>query len=173
MVFESVCRIVSGTNHFDVELLHKSLTTIFLGLELCGTFLIDSACGLRVQLLIYIKTSRKLEMCPVIKRIPHRIWNCFRPFLELLIAAASTGYEFFRNSVSTHRAPFVVVASEPYLGEILELVVVGNHLWDEVAVVVDDRHVLCALMIKLASIVICEHEVFVDERFVLDHSVDF
>ena len=66
-----------------------------------------------------------------------------------------------------------MVAAEPYLREVAELVVVRNHLRHEVAVVVDDRHLLCASVIQLASIVVCEHEVIMNERFVIHESVEF
>ena len=173
MVFESIGRVVGGTYYLDIELLHQSLASEFLCLELCRALFIYCSGCLRIQLLIYIKASCELKVGPMVKRVSHGIRNGLRPFFEFLIASASSGYEFFRNSVATHGAPFIMVSAEPYLGKILELVVVSDHLRHEVTVVVDDRHVFSAFMIKLACIIIREHEVFVDERSVLDHSVKF
>ena len=53
----------------------------------------------------------------------------------------------------------------------MELVVLCYHFRYEVAVIVDDRHFLCALVIQFAGIVVCEHEVLIDE-FPVDKAFD-
>ena len=147
VIFESVCRVVSGADYLHVESLHQLLTSELLCLELCSTFVVDGTCCLRAQKFVHPEYSCELEMCPVVERVSHGIRHGLGPFLEFLIAAACACDELFRHTVASHSPPLVVVSTEPYLCEVLELVVVCNHLRHEVAVVVDDRHVLCALVV--------------------------
>ena len=165
VIFERICRIVCCTYDLYIESLHQLLSSVFLCLKLCSTLVIDRASCLRIEEVIDAENSCELEVSPVIERIPHGVRHCLRPFLEFLIAVASAGYELFRYTVSAHRSPLVVVSSEPYFSEVLELMVICNHLWHEVAVVVDDRHLLCTLVIELTREVVGEHKVFVDEWF--------
>ena len=57
-----------------------------------------------------------------------------------------------------------MVPSEPQLGDVTELVIVGYHLRYQVAVVVDDGHSLSTLMVQLAGGIGLKHEIFVDKR---------
>ena len=58
-----------------------------------------------------------------------------------------------------------MVAPKPDLGKIGELVIVGDHLRHQVAVIVDDRHPLGALVIQFAGGFALQHKVLVDKRF--------
>ena len=85
MVFEGVCRIVCSTYDSDIEPLHQRLASEFLGLELCGTFVVDRAGGLRIQEVVHAEDACKLKMGPMVEGVPHCIRYGLRPFLELLI----------------------------------------------------------------------------------------
>ena len=102
-------------------------------------------------------------MRPVVERIPHGIRHRLGPFLEFLPGRPVTCNIFFRDSVTAHCAPLVVVASEPDFGKVRKLVVFGDHLGNKMAVVIDYRHLLRALVVQLAGGVVGEHEVFVRE----------
>ena len=95
------------------------------------------------------------------------MWNSLSPFLKLLVAVARSCDIFFQNTVATHRAPLVVVSSEPYLGKVTELIVVGYHLRHKMAVLVDDRHIFCTFMVKLTGVVVGEHEVVVNKTHIV------
>ena len=178
VVFKGICRVICRADNLYVELSHKSLSAIFLGLELGSTLIIDRTGSRRLEDVIDFESPCKLKMCPVIKRISHGIRNGFRPFFELFIAPAWSRDEFFRDAVASQSSPFVVVTSKPYFCKVLELIVVSYHLRIEVAVVVYDRHMLSTFVIEFAGIFIRQHEVIVDERllthdFINDVSFNF
>ena len=100
----------------------------------------------------------------MIERIPHCIWDGFRPFLEFFVTASVACDEFLWHTIASECSPLVVVTSQPYLGKVLELVVFRNHLRVKMAVVVDDRHALGTFMVKRAGILVCKHEIFMYER---------
>ena len=89
------------------------------------------------------------------------------PFLELLVTITIACYILLQNTVATHRTPLVVVSSEPYLGKVTELIVVGYHLRHKMAVLVDDRHIFCTFMVKLTGVVVGEHEVVVNKTHIV------
>ena len=159
MVFQCVCRVVCGTYDIYIEFSHKSLTSVFLSLEFCCTLIINGACSPRVKGLIDVESSRKLEVGPVIKRVPHRVWDSLRPFLEFLVAAAVSCYVFLQNSVASERSPFVVVSTQPQLSDVAELIVVGDHLRLQVAVIVNDRQLLRKIVIQALRGFGAKHEV--------------
>ena len=147
MILQTVRRIVGGTYDLDIELLHELLASVFFGLKLCRAVFIDRACGLRTEGVIDAEGSGKLEVSPMIQRIPHGIRNGLRPFLKLFITASVSCYEFFRNTVASEGPPFIMVASKPYLGKVPELIVLCYHLRVQMAVVVYDRHLFCAFVV--------------------------
>ena len=69
-------------------------------------------------------------MGPVIEGIAHGIWHGFGPFLEFFpVAGILSCAVTFINSVGSHGAPFVMVALEPDLSQVVELPVVGDMCW--------------------------------------------
>ena len=109
----------------------------------------------------------------MIERVSHCVRNSLCPLLEFLIAAARSCDVLLRHTVASHGSPLVVVASEPDLCQVLELMVACNHFRDKVAVIVDDRHLLRTLVIKFAGEIIREHEIVVNERLALDQTFKF
>ena len=54
-------------------------------------------------------------MRPMVQRVAHGVRHGFGPFLELLPVGGVACYETFIHAVGAKRAPFVVVAFQPYL----------------------------------------------------------
>ena len=172
MVSQVIRRVICGADDLHIEPLHEGLAAEFRSLEHFRAPVIDGPCGARAQYVVYPENPGQLQMGPVVQRVTHGIRDCLGPFLELLVAAAAAGDELLRDTVPSHCTPLVVVSSKPDLGQVLETVVAGYLLRLEVAVIVDDRHLLRTLMVELAGIAIGEHEIVVDELLV-DHPVDF
>lgn len=80
-------------------------------------------------------------MGPVIEGIPQRVGDRFGPLEKLLPVVALAGDVFLGDALGTEGAPLVVVAFQPGFGEIGELVVVGDLVDRQVAVVIKDGHV--------------------------------
>ena len=144
MILKSVCRIISRADHLHLELLHKFLTSELGCLKLGRTLVIDFSCGLRLKDLINIEHSRELQMSPMIEWVTHCIWNSLGPFLKLCISVSLACYEFFRNSITTHRSPFIMVTTKPNLSKVGKLIVISYHLWNKVTMVVNNRLIFCA-----------------------------
>ena len=60
----------------------------------------------------------------------------------------------------------VVAVHQPELGDVAELYVLGNLLRHQVAVIVDYRHALGVLVIKLPGSLALKHEIIVDETHI-------
>ena len=83
----------------------------------------------------------------MIERIPHGIWYRLCPFFEFFPAASSARDVILVHAVSSQRAPFVVVAAQPYFRNVCKFMVLSHLLWDEVAMVVYDGKIFRTFMI--------------------------
>ena len=81
-------------------------------------------------------------MAPVVERVADELRKRLRPFLEFLAVAGVAGDVALLNPVGTHLTPFVVIAAQPYLSDVVELAVLVDLLRIDVAVVVHDGHLL-------------------------------
>ena len=127
---------------------------------------IDGTCGLGVQTLLDAESGLELQMSPVVERVAESIRNGLRPFLKFLpVGGVLTGAETLIHSVGTHSAPFVVVAHEPDLCDGFETFVLGNHLRNKVAVIIDNRHFSRMIVIQFLCGLCLQQEIFVHESF--------
>ena len=67
---------------------------------------------------------------------------------ERLVRLAA-GDEVFRYPRAAHQTPFVVVSGQPQFGDVFEFLLRGDLTLLQVRVVIDDRHPLRMLVIKL------------------------
>ena len=75
-------------------------------------------------------------MAPVIQWVADQFRHCLSPCLEFLSVCAVAGNVFLINTVRTHLTPFVMVAAQPYLGNVFKLTVFIDLLWVDMAVIV-------------------------------------
>ena len=104
-------------------------------------------------------------MCPVIQRISDQIRNDLRPRLELFIRRRASCDLFFRYAPRTFCAPFVMVAAEPQLREIIEFFVFVDFLGTQMVVIVDNRHLFHMLVIQLFRRIGSEQKIVIHEFF--------
>ena len=71
------------------------------------------------------------------------------PFLEFLTVGGIAGDVVFIHAVRAHCAPFVMVTSQPYLGDVVKFPVLCDLLGIDVAVVIQDRSSCCEFVIQL------------------------
>ena len=81
-------------------------------------------------------------MTPVVQRIADQLRQSLRPFLEFLPVCSIAGNIFFVYAVGTHLTPFIMVAAQPYLSDVVEFAVLVDFLRIDVAVIIHDRHLL-------------------------------
>ena len=74
-------------------------------------------------------------------------YSC-RPGPELFIIGGAASNVFFIDPVGAHGPPFVMIAVEPDLGQILKIPVAGNLRYRQVAVIVNDRLIFGVFVVK-------------------------
>ncbi len=139
---KAVGRVVSGADHAHAALLDEvAAGKVGLG-ELGVGEVPDLLRGLAVEDALVAKVALELEVAPLKDGVAHATPEGLGPLLELLARIGVTGDIALLNAVGAHEAPLVVVAAEPDLGDGLKALVLPDLLRGDVAVVVDDRHVL-------------------------------
>ena len=163
-----VGRVVGGADGLHVELADEGLAAEFGRGELGVALLEDLTGGLGGEELVDAEHAAELQVRPVVERVAHRVGHGLGPLLEGLPGAVlAAGQVVLGHAVGAHRTPLVVVAvvavHQPELGDVAELDVLGDLLGHQVAVVVDDGHLLRMLVIELPRGGVGKHEIFVDE----------
>ena len=113
--------------------------------------IVDFLRGRFVELLGNAEIVLKLEIRPVIEGIADEFRKRRRPRLERLIRIGKSRPRngILLKTAGSHLAPFVMIASEPYLGNRLVPAVFGDVFRVDVAMIVDDRHLRGILVIQL------------------------
>ena len=160
--------IVRGAHGLNPEPADQGLSPVFLGREFCIAFLEYLPGRLRTQYLVYPEDPAKLKVRPVIERVPHQVRHGLGPFLEgLPRTVLSPGQVILGNPVRPHRTPLVMVSvmavDQPELGDVAELDVLSDLLRNKMAMVIDDRHLLSAAVVKLPRSLRGQHEILVDK----------
>ncbi len=94
--------------------------------QLPARLLPDARCALFVQQFINAEVALKLQVSPVIEGIAQRVRHRGRPGLELLKGRGHAGAKALGCAVGAHRPPFVMVALQPDLKQVLELPVLSK-----------------------------------------------
>ncbi len=69
----------------------------------------------------------------------------------------------FGHAVGSHGAPFIVITAEPNFREIGKGVIRGDFRWREVIVIVEEGRVGGEVVVELASSIVAQKEVVVNE----------
>ena len=166
VVAQVVDWIICCTNALHVVVAHQATGAELRLLQLLVTLVVNLTGCLRAQQLVDTEGSLEFQVSPVIQRVTECIWYSLCPFLELLpVAGVSTCAEALIYAVSTHSTPLVVVTTEPEFCNTLELVIISYHLWDEVAVIIDDRHLSRMIVKEVLRSLCVEQEIFIHELF--------
>ena len=105
----------------------------------------------------------ELQMAPVIERVADGKRERLRPFLELLAVGRVAGDEPLVHARRAHQPPFIVVAAQPDLRDVLESAILIDLLRIEMAVVVDDGHECCEVVVKVLCRIGGQQKVLVHE----------
>src|SRR5262245_58481567 len=93
----------------------------------------------------------QFDVGPVIKRIAQSVRNGGGPGLKLTERIGVAGAEPLRHAIGTHRPPFVMIALEPDFKKIIEGTILGDVLWRQVAMIIEDRLVFRVGMVQPAG----------------------
>jgi hypothetical protein len=96
----------------------------------------DGGGGVLVEEIGYAEVVFQLEMGPMVEGIADEAGDGAGVGEEFLPRGGAAGAKVLGDAVCAHGTPFVVIAGEPYLGEIGEAVVLCYEIRGEMAVVV-------------------------------------
>ena len=100
-------------------------------------------------------------MTPVIQRVADGFGKRSGKCLEFLFGIGTSGNQFLRNAAGPHDAPFIMVGTEPEIGNVTETDVVRDFGNRNMTMVINDRHVLGVLVIQHLRALRIQKEVFI------------
>ena len=163
VILEIVHGVVGGADDLDVHLFQEALG----GESGCGELgvgLLPDAEGIRAaEQLGDAEVALQFEVGPVVERVPQRVRNGLGPGEEFLLRGGVAGDEFLGHAVAAHGAPFVMIALEPDLKEVLELAVLRDVARGNMAVVVEDGFRRGVFVIQPAGRLVAEQKIFMNK----------
>ena len=159
--FQRVRRVVRGADQGHVALFdqiadaHGGLGQLFVAQ------VPNFIRRLLIQYAVVAEISLQLQMAPVEQRIADGLAQAFCPFAELLVVGGIAGDIFLLHAEGTHQAPLVMVAAQPYLGDVVEMPVLRDFPGVDMAMVIQYRCVLRVIMEQLLGRLGFQQEIFV------------
>ena len=163
-MFQTVNGVVRGADHPHIGTFHQ-LTGQKIGLcQLRIAFFPDGRGRFGAKAVINAEIAGKLQLRPIEKRTAQQVVHCLRIFQELVIVGSIAGAIPLRHPVGTHLPPLVVVTAQPELRHVVPTAVFRNLLRGEMAMVVDNRHLLRIFVVQAAGRLRHKQVVFMDKR---------
>ena len=166
VVFERVGRVVGRADQHHVHLPHDAAARELRAVPASRCTASPDALGRlgTEQPVADAERALQFQVRPVVERIAERLRHGLGPFLELLPVRGVAGAEAFGHAGRAHRPPFVVIAVEPDLREVVEPVILGHLPRRQMAVVVDDRQIAGVAVIQFDGRIVLQQEILGDER---------
>ena len=169
MPLEGVDRVIGGADELYVRLLDDVPYGHGWIVELLVAEVPYFLGGIAVQIALVAEVLTKLEVRPVVERVTDELRKGLCPHLELLAVRLISGDVLLRYAVDTHLSPLVVVTdwwlSEPYLVDVIVALIRCDVLRIDMTVVIENRCLLCDLVIELLRYIGREQEVLVHKWF--------
>ena len=169
VVAQVVDRVIGRAERADVALRDQRARRACRALELCVCGLPNRVRGLGAQQLVDAEKPLELKVGPVVDRVADQAGHDRRKAVELVAVARAAGHIFLGHRVCAHDAPLVVVPGEPRLADVRKLLVFVNFGRVQMAVVVEDRHVLRVLVVQPARRLRGEQEVLANKALHVDY----
>ena len=164
MPFETVRRVVGRAKRRDTRAQDQLPRAHIRLRELIVAELPDLLGRIAGERALIAEVAPQLKVAPMIKRISDRKGERLRPLLKLLTVGGVAGDEALLHTGRAHQTPFVVVAAEPYPGDIFKAPILVDLLRIEVAVIVDDRKLFGHIVIEVLRRLRGEQKVLVQKR---------
>ena len=162
VIAQIVDGVFGGGHKTHIAVLHAPAAGhVLFGDELLGT-VVDLLRISSGQWLVDVKIALQLQCAPDVDGVAHQLGQDLGEFHVLFVVAGVAGDVLFVDAEGAHAAPLVVVAPQPHLAQILKLLVLRDLGGLQVAVIVDDGHMLCILMIEHLTRLICEEKFFAE-----------
>lgn len=112
----------------------------------------------------------QLQMAPMVHGVSDSTRQSLGKFLEFLPVRRVARNVLFLHAVGAHHTPFVMVAAQPHLGDVLKPAVLEDLPRADVAVIVDDGHIRRIFMIELLRRGSGKQKILVHKGFHWDRS---
>ena len=165
VILQVVGRVVGGAQGPDVAGGDQGAGRVLRALEDSVGLVPDGGGALAVQQLLYAEKAQQLQVGPVVDGVAHQGRHHGGEALEFLLEGGLAGDVLLGHAAGAHHPPLIVVAGQPGLANVGELLVLVNLLGIQVAVVVKDGHVLGILMVQPAGRLAVEQKVVSNEGF--------
>ena len=119
----------------------------------------------RKENVVYSEEAGKLQVAPVVHGVAEHVGHCLGEFLEFFPVGRVARAVFFLRAVAAHETPFVVVAAQPHLGDVVPVFVFGNLLGVEMAVEVDKGKPLGEFVVQFARILVLQKKIVRNKFF--------
>ncbi len=145
-------RIIGGADHRHVvaaqHVAHRHAGQFSVG------FVPDFLGSVRAQQQVDVKIAAQFQMGPGIQRIAQHFGHRTGPCLEFFKRVGRSGDELFADAGPAHGAPFVMVATQPNLGQVGINAVVGDFFGRQMIVVINDRQRRGDLVVEVGGSVV-------------------
>ena len=155
MPFECVGGVVGRADGFHTRLLNQTSCVKLFVSQHRGAMLENAVGGLCRQRLVNTEITLQLEVCPMVKGVSNGVGKHRGKGVKLFLPGSITRNITLLNTEGTHCAPLVMVAAEHQLANVGKTVVFRNHFRHKMAVIVNDRHILCEIIVKLLCRFVC------------------
>ena len=166
MITQIINRVIGGADALHMIMPHQPTCTELGLLELLITLIIDFTGCFRTELFGNTESRFQLKMTPMIQWITESIGHCLGPFLKLFpIISILSGAVFLINSIRAHGTPLVMITSQPQLRDATELMIIGNHLRNQMTMIVDNRHFSRMIVIEFLRGGRLQEEILIHKLF--------
>ncbi len=166
-------RIIGRADESDIGLSDDAADRqIGIMLQHVGCLVPDLLRVVHGQGLIDAEILLQLQIAPVVHRVADGHFERLCQLCELDKRICAAGYLVFARAVGTHQSPFVMIseicavrvsAAEPDFRDVVVAAVFIDLLRGDVAVIIDDRQVLCIIVEKMLRCIVIQHEILVHE----------
>ena len=162
VVAQVVDGVFGGGDQTHIAVLHAPAAGhVLFGDKLFGAVInfLCIGCG---QGFVDVEVALQLQCTPDVDGIAHQLGQNFGKLHVLFVVAGITGDVLLVDAKGAHTAPLVVVAAQPHLAQIFKLLVLGDLHGLQMAMVIDDRHMLCILVVEHLAGLIGEEQLFAE-----------
>ncbi len=146
-MLQVVGRIVGGADQFDVRFFNDVPNGHGRILKHPVAVLPGFFGGLLGERLVEVEVTAELQMTPVIQGVSDGASQNRGPGNKFVVIGSIARDQTLVDTARTHKAPFVVVAAEPELGDVVKFAILLDVLRADVTVIVNDRD-LCGIVIE-------------------------
>ena len=165
MEVERVCRIVGGAHKGHIGAGNQVFRAERRVSQLFVAQIPHGFGCVRRENAVIAEIPFQLQMSPVVQGVPDGPGQRFRKSLELHPVGGTAGDFLLRYAVGANQPPFVVVAAQPDLGDIVKPPVLRNVPGVDMAVIIHNGHFFRPAVIQPPGRFVLQQKFLIQKRF--------